>query len=81
MQLLLIQTGTGNVLCVSHIIFLCVGFLFYCVVRSDNGLFIFGNKGGLYSHMELKKNRKVEKQQNMFLCPVNLPLKPLTLSA
>lgn len=58
MQLLLTQTGTGNVLCVSHIIFLCVVFLFYCVVRSDNGLFIFGNKGGLYSHIELKKKKK-----------------------
>ena len=78
-QLLMVQIGTGNVLCVGHIAFPCVFSLFHCVVRSDNGLFISATTSGLLAD-GIKKNRNAERQQNVFACPLNVPLKPLTLS-
>lgn len=76
-QLLLVQTGIGTAKCVGHIAFSCVFFLFHGVVRSDYDLFI------LVFVYEIKKNRKMEKQQNIVFCvhPLTLSLKPSTLSA
>lgn len=54
-QLLFAQTRIGNLLCVDHIIFPCVVFLFYCVVISDCGLFILETRDGFYPYMELKR--------------------------
>ena len=79
-QLLFAQTRIGYVLCVSHVIFPCVVFLFYCVVISDYGLFILVTRDGLYPYMGLKRMESVEASK-YFLYPFNLPLKPLTLSA
>lgn len=54
-QLLFAQTRIGYVLCVGHVIFPCVVFLFYCVVISDYGLFILVTRDGLYPYMGLKR--------------------------